>query len=391
MTDPTIYIHGSAHQLSCLDDESINSIVTSPPYFGTRQYHGDQITNWPEVSFPNPFGGGSITIPASSCELGREEMVNEYIAHLIICLREWRRVLHPSGLAIINLGDTYASQKKAHGRFKPKDLMMIPSRFALAAWADGWYVRNFIPWLKDNGMPGNYDRFVLGHEDIIILSKSPAYFFDRVAIRQEPAGWDRSAGTAAYDANGTGTNGIGSKTLHVGAIDGRNARTKDVVTHAIHDIVRNLLHNADARQGGVILDDENLHAIFANHEQSSHKHFAPFPKFLAEMMIRCSTSAHGVCANCLSQYERIVEKLWGGDGQDRDGYILVTTGWKKPCNCPPSTAVIPATVLDPFAGTGTTAVCAAELGRHAVLVDINSDYLTSIAAKRLDSVQMKMF
>src|SRR5690606_8259600 len=149
-----------------LADATVHAIITSPPYYGLRKYDGEQGVQWPAVEYAPMAGLAPIHIPAMVCELGLEPTPEAYIGHLILCLREWWRVLRDDGTCWVNLGDSYASggrgsndhhiekmgaptaQAQALGPktppagLKPKDLLLIPSRFALAAQADGWYVRS---------------------------------------------------------------------------------------------------------------------------------------------------------------------------------------------------------------------------------------------------------
>lgn len=158
---------------------SVHTCVTSPPYFGLRDYgHAGQI--------------------------GLEETPEAYVARLVEVFREVRRVLRDDGTLWLNLGDSYASggrktrdgDKKLPQRvsatrpqdgLKPKDLIGIPWRVAFALQADGWYLRQEIIWAKPNPMPESVtDRCTKSHEQIFLLSKSPRYYFDSEAIK-EPA------------------------------------------------------------------------------------------------------------------------------------------------------------------------------------------------------------
>ena len=182
-----------------LDDASVNMCVTSPPYFGLRDY-------------------------GVAGQIGLEQTPDEYVAKLVAVFREVRRVLRDDGTLWLNLGDSYAAQRGgthqpaetlAGGRggktengdrvnrdrfdgynptrnasaigLKHKDLIGIPWRVAFALQADGWYLRQDIIWHKPNPMPESVrDRCTKAHEYIFLLSKSPRYFFDAEAI-SEPA------------------------------------------------------------------------------------------------------------------------------------------------------------------------------------------------------------
>ena len=173
---------------SCLDvlkgmEETIDCIVTSPPYYGLRDYlgHPDQT--------------------------GSDQTLDEYIQDLVEIFREARRLLSDEGTLWLNLGDSYANQganrnnissnyqigsTQSHGvtgsipsGTKKKDLIGVPWRVALALQKDGWWLRNDIIWHKPNPMPSSaQDRCTVAHEYIFLLSKSPTYYFNADAIRE---------------------------------------------------------------------------------------------------------------------------------------------------------------------------------------------------------------
>lgn len=197
-------ITASAHDTG-LPAKSVHCGVTSPPYYGLRAYDGDQDVDWQPVSYKVLAGLPAIDVPAMRCGLGAEPTPEAFIGHLMLVMREMWRVLRDDGIFFVNLGDSYAGsggsggdynpggskegQPKVKGQkvgdLKPKDMMMIPSLFALAARADGWYLRSRLPWLKRNGMPDSAsDRPSTVVEDIFMLAKSEKYFFDMHAIKQ---------------------------------------------------------------------------------------------------------------------------------------------------------------------------------------------------------------
>ena len=167
---------------------TVNTCVTSPPYFGLRDYGHDGL-------------------------IGLEPTPDEFVAALVGVFREVRRVLRDDGTLWLNLGDSYnAAGRKGHGtrtgfkqstnrasaaghdnsrpnvaHLKEKDLIGIPWRVAFALQADGWYLRQDIIWHKPNPMPESVrDRCTKAHEYVFLLSKSPTYYFDADAIK-EPA------------------------------------------------------------------------------------------------------------------------------------------------------------------------------------------------------------
>ena len=170
--------------LSSLEEKSVNTCVTSPPYWGLRDYgNGDQ--------------------------LGQEETPEKFVESLVNVFREVRRVLRDDGTVWLNLGDSYngsggqgtkpniMSKEAAEGRggkaikiqgLKSKDLVGIPWRVAFALQADGWYLRQDIIWHKPNPMPESVqDRCTKAHEYIFLLSKSAKYYYDNEAIKEDSA------------------------------------------------------------------------------------------------------------------------------------------------------------------------------------------------------------
>jgi len=167
-------------KLKELEPESVQMCVTSPPYWGLRDYgHDDQ--------------------------LGLEETPEEYTANMVEVFSEVKRVLKDDGTLWLNLGDSYAGNNSRaseggragygtkregvfnnlSGNLKPKDLVGIPFRVAFALQADGWYLRQDIIWHKPNPMPESVtDRCTKSHEYIFLLSKSAKYFYDADAIRE---------------------------------------------------------------------------------------------------------------------------------------------------------------------------------------------------------------
>ncbi len=172
-----------------LPDQSVHTCVTSPPYFGLRDYGHDG-------------------------QIGLEPTPDEFVTKLVEVFREVRRVLRNDGTLWLNLGDSYARQggrESTQGRhwdgreadpgamhstrhasdigLKPKDLIGIPWRVAFALQADGWYLRQDIIWHKPNPMPESVtDRCTKAHEYIFLLSKSQRYYFDLEAMKEKATG-----------------------------------------------------------------------------------------------------------------------------------------------------------------------------------------------------------
>ena len=151
-------------QLKKLESESVNTCVTSPPYYNLRDY-------------------------GTPGQIGREETPEEYISKLTAVFREVHRVMRPDGTLWVNIGDSYAAKSGPQScGYKGKDLIGVPWMLAFALRRDGWYLRQDIIWQKLNAMPESVrDRCTKSHEYIFLLSKSGRYYFDAAAIR-EPCG-----------------------------------------------------------------------------------------------------------------------------------------------------------------------------------------------------------
>lgn len=179
----TIHTGDALSVLRTMADESVQCVVTSPPYFGLRSYSGGDL------------------------EIGQERTPDEYVAHLVEVFRGLRRVLKDDGCLWLNLGDCYANDDKwggstggkhvqalhgepigrgrRHTGLKPKDLIGIPWMVAFALRADGWCLRSEIIWHKVNCMPESVsDRPTKAHEQIFLLTKNERYFYDADAIRE---------------------------------------------------------------------------------------------------------------------------------------------------------------------------------------------------------------
>jgi len=205
-----VYIGDCRTVLPTLPEKSVQCCVTSPPYFGLRDYgHTDQI--------------------------GLEQTPDEYVAQLVAVFREVRRVLRDDGTLWLNIGDSYSGSGKGpagnlgatHNErhlehkhsaivpdgLKPKDLIGIPWRVAFALQADGWYLRQDIIWHKPNPMPESVtDRCTKAHEYLFLLSKSAQYFYDSDSIKEQAiysriTGMDGSGFKPPQDFNGKHSGG----------------------------------------------------------------------------------------------------------------------------------------------------------------------------------------
>ena len=226
MKTEKIYQGNCIEVLKDFSDESIDCVVTSPPYWGLRDYGKEE-------------------------QLGLEETPEEFVANLVKVFSEVKRVLKKEGTVWLNLGDSYASngtyinswykkeenknKKNLHSqnkerysdrkaprggkyKIKAKDLIGIPWRVAFALQSDGWYLRQDIIWHKPNPMPESVqDRCTKSHEYIFLLTKSPKYFYDIDAIKEKAVG-ERWGGNKPININ----NSKDKKNIHNGLTRERN-------------------------------------------------------------------------------------------------------------------------------------------------------------------------
>ena len=348
-----IYCGDALSVLKALPAESVNCCVTSPPYYGLRDYGtatwegGDPACDHKVDSNQQAQGKTSARAGRANVEeqrnenfldicpkcgarridqqIGLEESPSEYVAKLVDVFREVRRVLRNDGTLWLNLGDSYAGsgkgawdvtdvQKEVYipkpgGRevsvpkiplgLKRKDLIGVPWRVAFALQADGWYLRSDIIWHSPNKMPSSVtDRPTLAHEYVFLLAKSQRYYYDAAAIAEKAVGdaGGASFGKQRFNAFGTKSQ---SRTYSRQVYETRNARSVWTIPTAS-------FHGA---------------------------HFATFPSALAR---RCILA-----------------------GIPKDG-----------------------TVLDPFLGSGTTCLVAQRCGVRGVGIELNRKYCM-MAARRL--------
>lgn len=391
-TQITLYQGHVLDMLRQLPSESVHCVVTSPPYYALRDYglpptvwggDGECEHDWDQRGFCSRCG-------AWRGQLGLEPSPDLYVQHMVEVFREVRRVLRADGTLWLNLGDTYLSQYgsgfNGQRRFdeanlnirlprpagvKPKDLIGIPWAVAFALRADGWYLRSDIIVAKANPMPESVkDRPTRAHEYVFLLAKRARYFYDADAIREphEATSLERAKyGEAQRKESVT--------------IPGRDKRW-----HA-NDVELNPL-GRNKRSVWVIAT-----------EPFPEAHFATFPQRLVEPMILAGTSPKA-CPKCGAPWERVRVRT-GFVGQREPAHVpnntptkTDSTGWqpavtptnefRPTCSCPGNDGSGRCIVLDPFVGSGTTMLVAARLGRHAIGIDLNPDYL-AMARRRIEA------
>jgi DNA modification methylase len=333
---------GDARRL-LLPDESVDLIVTSPPYFGLRSYQD---------------GGEHY-----DGQIGAEASPAEYAAELLECTREWVRLLKPEGSLWVNLGDKY----------RDKSLIGLPWRYALGCIDDlGLILRAEVIWSKPNGLPESVkDRVRRSHETWFHLVKSPRYFAAVDEVRE------------AHDPQ---------VQAHVSRYTGRNygKTNTDRGDLGQSNFVGNPLGKLPGSVWQIATQPLRVPAELAV------DHFAAFPMEWPRRIIS-GWSPSGVCTACgegrrpIADHSEkflhrpgaanLVGQAWkndSGDGNARHDIGNVRTVHRitgYACACPDTSAPTrPAVVLDPFGGTGTTALVADVLGRHGISVDMSADY-----------------
>jgi DNA modification methylase len=430
----TIYRGDCRERLQSISDKTFHTVVTSPPYWGLRDYGtatwigGDP--NCPHYRTNHTSdkcitghkksqksGGIASSIYKTVCpecgavrqdrQLGLEETPQEYVANMVQVFREVRRVLRDDGTLWLNLGDTYYNYR-ADGKYpkqtvsktkqdlpefstargnkleglKSKDLIGIPWRVAFALQEDGWYLRQDIIWHKPNPMPESVkDRCTKSHEYIFLFSKSKNYYFDNESIKVESSPLTEER----------------NKNKFKGAFKGQFKGTP----------------NEERWQEGRPIDKPNFSEDGKSNKRSvwtvttkpyKEAHFATYPPDLIEPCILAGCPDK-VCKSCGTPYEKIYDskKIKRNELDPKDsryrpnnyegaykdingkgdaGYNITDfVGYKQQCNCT-TKETEGGHVLDPFGGAGTTALVSDRLKRHSSLIELNDKY-AKITEKRL--------
>lgn len=358
-----------------LPDDSIDCVVTSPPYWGLRDYGTGRWEGGAEDCDHSPgnisrvekttLQGGKNTAGnqkegysniCAKCgaqridkQIGLEGTPEKYVSKMVEIFRDIRRVLKPNGTCWLNLGDSYYNgnkggiwderrvkysplQQNNSGSlrinqpnrnfiqgFKPKDLIGIPWRVAFALQADGWWLRQDIIWRKPNPMPESVkDRCTKAHEYIFLLTKSAKYFYDADAIKES---WKDNKYDIERAIKGVKYNGK-YKDGYISCDD-------------------HLYHTATGGPIGKPQNGRNKRSVWEiSNQPFPEAHFATFPEELPKLCILAGCPVNGI-------------------------------------------------VLDPFAGSGTVGKVATELGRNFILFELNSEYI-KIAKKRINT-SMNLF
>jgi DNA modification methylase len=359
-----IHLGHVLEELGKLPADSVQCVITSPPYWGLRDYKLKPMVWGGDAGCEHAWGqkiiaseidsnrgtmqwvtGGDPAVKVDGkrpsqgrlchhCNawrgsLGLEPSPELYIEHMVAVFHEVRRVLRPDGVIFLNLGDSYATGAGKVGDhpgggsqgenwkgsttqpnrmpipgLKPKDLCMIPARVAIALHAEGWWLRSEIVWHKPNPMPESVtDRPTKSHEMVYLLTKSERYFWDQEAVRERVTGNSHARGSGVHPKCAESGSGIKQNTSFSAAV-------KDLVS------------------------SRNIRSVWTIPTAPfPEAHFATFPPALVEPMVKAGSPEGG-------------------------------------------------TVLDPFAGAGTTGLVALRLGREFIGIELNPDY-AEMARRRI--------
>lgn len=378
MSKTTILLGAVQQRLAELPDESVNCCVTSPPYWGLRDYGVDG-------------------------QIGLEPSLGEHLAVLVEVFRDIRRVMRKDGTLWLNYGDSYATApngrsaadtkaagnddrtfrdkpfstigpihrgkriERGNGRWggwnnsspelKSKDLCMAPNRLAIALQEDGWWVRSEIIWSKPNPMPeSTKDRPIQSHEKVWLMSRSARYYYDYEAVRQEATYGEPNAPDKIKSPHGQGFT--------------RRARQRGLTPR-----------HAKYKTGNRKLDD---HPRGKGRSLRNVWEISTRP-FDYEMCLACESIFTRIEHRGLERYEdenEVVHVICtcGRDNAWLSHFATFPPQLIEPCiasGCP-----LGGVVLDPFGGAGTTALVANRLGRDAILIELKPEY-AKIARRRL--------
>jgi DNA modification methylase len=376
--------------LKTLPSASVQTCVTSPPYYALRSYLPD-------------------SHPDKHLEIGLEETPAEYIARLVSVFREVKRVLRDNGCMWINIGDTYANDcswgghssgkhcKELHTIERPrrytglpaKNLIGIPWRLAFALQDDGWILRQDIIWSKPSPLPESVlDRPSRSHEYVFLFAKQQNYFYDADAIRTPLKAKTLTTYGKPHHPQGNDALGLVKADNWGKSIEERKPRLNG----------NGEVAGANARSVWEIAS-----------EPFPGSHFAVMPTKLIQKCILAGSSPRA-CEHCRSPWERVTQRtgpismaganhpksvqaqehispvgktsmLYSGCVNGRK-----TTGWQPTCTCPNNLGAGRCIILDPFLGAGTVALVALEQHREFIGIELNEAYVC-LAQKRIATVQ----
>lgn len=392
--------------LRTLADQSVHCCVTSPPYFGLRDYGtgqweggdpdcdhrsptmregrnedrptlaGSVATNITQLIRAQHAACGKCGAVKVDRQIGLERSPREFVETVVEVFAEVRRTLRDDGTVWLNLGDSYANDGKWGGHtggkhakalhaspigrnkkytgLKPKDLIGIPWRVAFALQEDGWYLRQDIIWSKPNPMPESVrDRCTKAHEYLFLLTKSEKYFFDQQAIL-EPSSPNTHARLSQDVQNQMGSDRVPGKT-----------------TGNMKAVARGSWKGSEFTRGKTA-----KHQLDRSQSEESRK--------MAQPGSGIKNNSSFDAAMAIMPEKRNKRSVWTVATQpfSEAHFATFPPALIEPCilaGCPPG-----GTVLDPFFGAGTTGLVADRLQRNCIGIELNPDYEV-IARRRIET------
>lgn len=320
-----IVVGDAVNRLRRLPDSSVDCVVTSPPYYSLRDY-------------------------GANGQLGLEAHVDQWVENLAAISAQVKRVLVPTGTYWLNVADTYSAHP-SQGTPR-KNLLMAPERLALRLQQDGWIIRNKIVWAKPNPVPTSVtDRLNCTYEVIYVLARQPRYFFDldaiRVPHRSAPSAGVKGSRKYGQRESWRGPNGMAATGLVA-------LKARGMVGHPL------------GKNPG------DVWTITPGGFRSAHH--AIYPLALAEHMIAAGCP-EGRCTKCrLPWKRRVIRSL---------GRVATRSALAPTCAC--KRAPEPGLVLDPFMGSGTSAVAAEKLDRDWLGIELNPEFANAARTRIANS------
>jgi site-specific DNA-methyltransferase (adenine-specific) len=325
----TVIVGDAATKLAEIATDSVDCVITSPPYFRLRNY-------------------------GEKKQIGLEDHVDKWVNQLRQVFTEVARTLKPTGSVWLNLGDSYSRHPSAGA--PPKSLLLAPERLLIALAADGWIVRNKVIWAKTNPMPASVrDRLAATHEYLYLLTRSRDYFFDLDAIRIPHTSTKKTPADTTADYPPIDS----APPTWAGPLAGNNTGLSRL--------------KRDGRVGHRL--GKNPGDVWTMPTASFHgAHFATFPQRLVLRPLLASCPER-TCTGC--------GQPWTRNPLRTLGHLAVAGRLAPRCDC--GSGWKPGLVLDPFFGAGTVALVAEQHRRRWLGIELNPKF-RDLAMNRIDEV-----